>query len=128
VTDLVVDTSVLVDSLRASVRSAAFLVDARRSHRLVVHPVVEAELIAGARDKDDLRHVLRLLARFETLTLEPIDARRSLALLRRHRLADGASWEDCLLAATALRRSTPLATLNEKHFRVFRGLRVVRPY
>src|SRR5206468_2460788 len=105
----------------------SFLVEARRTRRPVVHPVVEAELIAGARDRSELKQVTRLLARFEALPLEPIDARTSLRLLGRHRLSGGVSWEDCLLAATALRTDTPIATLNDKHFRVFRGLEVIRP-
>lgn len=127
-TRLLIDTSVLVDALRASTQSEDFIVDARRTDQLVVHPVVEAELLAGARDRAELRQVSRLLARFEQIALEHIDVRTSLRLLARHRLAGGVSWEDCLLAATALRSRTPIATLNDKHFRVFRGLRVVRPY
>ncbi|CAG1010954.1 Ribonuclease VapC10 [Phycisphaerales bacterium] len=127
-TDLVIDTSLLVDALRGVEASEDFLVTARRSGRPVVHPVVEAELIVGARGRGELKQVLKLLARFESLAMEPIDARTSLRLLGRHRLGGGVSWEDCLLAATALRLSVPLATLNDKHFRVFRGLEVVRPY
>jgi tRNA(fMet)-specific endonuclease VapC len=127
-TDLLIDTSLLVDSLRASPASVEFFGDVRGTYRLLLHPVVEAELIAGARDRRELRLVERLLARFESLALESIDARTSLRLLRRHRLADGVSWEDCLLAASALRLDTPLATLNDKHFRAFRGLGVIRPY
>lgn len=127
-TDLLIDTSLLIDSLRASPASTLFFAQVRRSHRPVIHPVVEAELIAGARDRREMRMVVRLLERFEPLPLEPVDARTSLRLLRRHRLSHGMSWEDCLLAATALRLKASLGTLNDKHFRAFRGLRVVRPY
>jgi predicted nucleic acid-binding protein len=125
---LVIDTSILIDVLRASPDSEAFLSNARRTRGLVVHPVVEAELIAGTRNRSELKQVQRLLARFDSLPLEAIDARTSLRLLSRHRLTSGVSWEDCLLAATALRTKAPVATLNDKHFRAFRGLEVVRPY
>jgi predicted nucleic acid-binding protein len=37
-------------------------------------------------------------------------------------------WPDCLIAAAALRLDLPLVTLNDKHFKPIRGLRVVRPY
>ncbi|MCC6322652.1 MAG: PIN domain-containing protein [Phycisphaerales bacterium] len=127
-TDLLIDTSLFIDSLRASPASTLFFAEVRRTYRPVVHPVVEAELLAGARNRRELRMVERLLNRFESLPLESVDARSSLRLLRRHRLSHGMSWEDCLLAATALRLKVALGTLNDRHFRAFRGLRVVRPY
>jgi hypothetical protein len=40
----------------------------------------------------------------------------------------GVGWPDCLIAATCIRLGLPLVTLNDKHFRAIRGLRVVRPY
>jgi predicted nucleic acid-binding protein len=128
VSDLIIDTSVLVDVLRDVDAGADFLLASRRMHRLVVHPVVEAELIAGARNRSELKLVAKLLDRFESVPLATIDARTSLRLLRAHRLSHRVSWEDCLLAATALRREAPIATLNDKHFRAFRGLDVLRPY
>lgn len=126
--DLIIDTSVLVDVLRDVDAGSDFLLTARRMYRLVVHPVVEAELIAGARNRSELKLVAKLLDRFESIPLATIDARTSLRLLRAHRLTHSVSWEDCLLAATALRRETPVATLNDKHFRAFRALEVLRPY
>ena len=35
---------------------------------------------------------------------------------------------DCLIAATCLRLGLPLVTVNDKHFRPIRRLRVIRPY
>lgn len=126
--ELIIDTSVLVDSLRGSTQSAEYLGQIRRTGHPVIHPVVEAELVAGARNRRELKLVERMLSRFDRVELDAIDARLSLRLLKRHRLSDGVSWEDCLLAATGLRRGAVLVTLNCKHFRAFRGLRVQDPY
>ncbi len=47
---------------------------------------------------------------------------------KRYSLSHGVGWPDCLIAATALRLGLPVVTLNDKRFKVFKGLRVVRPY
>lgn len=125
---VLIDTSLLVDVLRASSSAATYLSDLRATSEPRVHPVVEAELVAGARNRSELRQVSKLLDRFRPMEMHLDDVRVSLRLLQRHRLSDGVSWEDCLLAATAIREGVGVVTLNDKHFRVFSRLRVLRPY
>ena len=54
-----------------------------------------------------------------------IDAGMDVARLN---LSHGIGWPDCLIGATALRLRVAVVTLNDKHFKAIRGLRVVRPY
>ena len=93
-----------------------------------MHAVTSAELASGARGARELRVVDALIGSCEVVIPDAHDISRSLTLLRRHRLADGVEWNDCIIAATCLRLGVAVATLNDKHFRPFRGLTVARPY
>jgi len=48
-------------------------------------------------------------------------------LMRLH-LSHRIGFPDCLIASSALRLGVPVVTLNDRHFRLFRGLTVIRPY
>ncbi|HVU63084.1 MAG TPA: PIN domain-containing protein [Phycisphaerales bacterium] len=91
-------------------------------------PAAEAEVIAGARNRRDLRDLSEVLDRFDRVRVVPGDFDHCVAFAKRHTLSHGVGWPDCLIAATALRLALPVVTLNDRHFRLFRGLRVVRPY
>ncbi|HMN42055.1 MAG TPA: PIN domain-containing protein [Phycisphaerales bacterium] len=69
-----------------------------------------------------------LLARFDRVRVAPIDFDHCVVFAKRYSLSHGVGWPDCLIAATALRLGLPVVTLNDKRFKVFKGLRVVRPY
>jgi predicted nucleic acid-binding protein len=94
----------------------------------MLHAAVIAELTAGLRDRQEARVFDELTAKAKTLIPNEADWTLALHLCRAHAKASGVDWVDCLVAATAVRLDVPVATLNEKHFRVIRGLRVVRPY
>jgi predicted nucleic acid-binding protein len=93
-----------------------------------MHVAVAAELFFGSRDRAELRRAQTLVSTCDIVTPNETDHRRALHYLEQHVLANGPGWNDCLIAATATRLELPVLTLNEKHFRVFRGLRVIRPY
>lgn len=125
---LILDTSVMIELLRGRATAHDFIATSRGSAKMTAHPVVEAELIAGARNRLEMRSVERLLARFDSVDIDRVDVRTSLRLLARHRLASGASWNDCLLSATAMRVGATVVTMNDKHFRDIEGLAVLRPF
>lgn len=126
--EALLDTSIVVDYLRGRGEAMGFVAAQRQHGELSVHAVVEAEIIAGALDRRDLRGANRFLSTCTRVIPDESDLRRSLVLLARHRLASGVEWHDCIIAATALRTGISVATFNQKHFRVFRGLRVIVPY
>jgi predicted nucleic acid-binding protein len=102
--------------------------DRRSAGPLITHVVCVAEVLTGARDGREQRELQRLFADFQVVHLVAEDSVRSIELLAAHRLAHGIGWPDCLIAATAERAALPVATLNDRHFAVIPGLRVVRPY
>jgi len=116
----------MIDLWRGSASAADYV--SSIAGDLLLHPVVEAELLSGARDS---RHLSEITSRLEPLRRAAIrntDFVLSLELLRGSKLSGGTSWPDCLIAATCVRLGCQLATLNDKHFRSIRGLRVRRPY
>ena len=125
---MLIDTSILIDHLRGRVEAQQFLSSVLASGQLITSAVVEAELISGARNLAEQRQIDLFLSRFQIHSIEAADSILSLRLLRDHRLSSNIGWLDCLIAACALRLRLPVATLNERHFRVIPGLAVVRPY
>lgn len=125
--EVLLDSSVLVD-FSLGLRPAVDFVKGVSESAVLVHPAAEAEVLAGARDRRDLRALNELIGRFRRIRVRPEDFDHCLAFVRRFTLAHRVGWPDCLIAASALRLHLPVATLNDKHFRAIRGLRVVRPY
>ncbi len=124
----VIETTILIDH-RRNIPAAVALVDSLHVKNVaVVHPISAAELLEGARDKQDMLETYRFLASFRRAIVKPADHERCLLLLSQYRLSHGIGWPDCLIAATCLRLDLPLVTLNDKHFRPVRGLKVLRPY
>jgi hypothetical protein len=128
VADTILDTSICIDLLRGR-REAREHASARRPvGRLLLHTAVLAELYQGARGRAEFRAIDALVVSTDPAAPSAHDLATSLKLLRRHGPSAGVEWHDCLIAATALRLGAVVATLNDKHFRAFRALKVIRPY
>lgn len=125
--DFIADTSFLIDLMRSHAAAVAFARSGPGS-RILVHPASEAEVLVGARDLQDLRDIVFTLRKFSKAQLDPKDFHHCLAFVRRYTLTHGIGWPDCLIAATAVRLRLPVVTINDRHFRAVRGLKVVRPY
>lgn len=122
------DTSVFVDLFKQRPEADEYIGTRLRSGRLRLHAAVAAELLAGVRGRLELRQFDALADRARLLFPTADDWTLALRLCRQHGRASGTDWVDCLVAAAAIRLDIPVATINEKHFRPIRGLKVVRPY
>ncbi len=125
---MLLDTGIFIDYLRGDQRAATAIVKARATGPVFMHAVVAAELLAGVLNRSELRRTTAMISTCRIETPDDTDMYRALGLLEKHVLADGLDWNDCLIACTAMRLRVPVVTLNRKHFRVFRGLKVVVPY
>jgi predicted nucleic acid-binding protein len=125
---LLIDTSILIDHLRAKPEATAFLKRTRAQHGLTTNSAVVAEVLSGARNQREQNEIDRLVAAFRVIPIEPVDSDLSLSFLRQLRLSQGIGWHDCLIAATAIRLNLSVATLNDRHFSSIPGLQVHRPY
>ena len=118
------DTCILIDVLRGREQALAFITTL--DEKPAISAVTATELVAGCRNVKERRQIDQLI---ETYGIHDID--RDIACLageyiRAYGPSHGTDPIDALIAATAMVRAAPLATLNLKHFPMFKGLK--RPY
>jgi predicted nucleic acid-binding protein len=121
---VVLDTGVLIDQLRGS--EAAFEYLARLKTRPACSEITRIEVIQGLRSSEH-RAANRLFATVAWVPVSESVARRAGELGRRWRGSHpGIGVADLAIAATAEELDASLATLNVKHFPMFKDLRA--PY
>jgi predicted nucleic acid-binding protein len=122
------DSSILIDCLRGRANAIAFLATRYTVAQPRTHLFVAAELLTGARDKNEQTLIESFLQTFDLALPNEADGMSALNLYRQFRLSHGVDWPDCQIAATALRLGAEVFTQNVKHFSAFPGLGVVRAY
>jgi len=122
------DSSILIDCLRGRSDAIAFLAGKSGAVRARTHLLVAAELLTGARNKQEQNLIDSFLSNFDLAVPDEADGLAALHLYRQFRLSHGVDWPDCQIAATALRQGVEVFTQNVKHFTAFPGLQVVRAY
>jgi predicted nucleic acid-binding protein len=119
---IVVDSDVLIAHLRGVGAARDWLIGTRKSGPLAISVISIAELVGGMRSVER-RQVWRLLASFRAEPVSEIIARRAGEMMRRYRRSHtGIGLGDYLIAATADVKGLQLATLNVRHFPMFKDL------
>ena len=115
------DTCVLIDLLRRDERAEQAVL--ALGERPCVCAVSAMELHAGARSQKEERRIDAVLAAFRSVAIDNDVFRRAGSLLRHYRASHGLDISDALVAATAEHHGLVLATLNVKHFPMFKRLK-----
>jgi predicted nucleic acid-binding protein len=122
---VLLDTSVLVDILRASPPALAYSRDLDQTP--LCSEVTRVEILRGLRSGERSR-ADRVLQALRWIDLDEAIARRAGALERTFRRSHpGIGTVDLVIAATAQELGLELATGNVKHFPMFPGLRPPYP-
>ena len=124
---LLLDTDILIDCLRG-VPPARTWLESAAAEAFGIPGIVAMELLVGCRNQSEQQRVQKFLTAFPLLWPDASEFACAYELLAAHRLATGVGIPDCVIAAMALGRQTPLCTFNRKHFQVFAGLEVREPY
>jgi predicted nucleic acid-binding protein len=120
---ILVDTDILIAHLRGVDHAHAWLKRARQAGPLAVSALTITELTGGMRSAER-REVWLLLAALRVKPVTELVARRAGELMRRYRRSHtGIGLADYVIAATADVHGITLATLNVRHFPMFKGLR-----
>ena len=120
---ILVDSDGLIAHLRGLDAAQDWLIGARNHGPLAMSVISIAELVGGMRSLER-REVWRLLSSFRVEPATEIIARRAGEMMRRYRRSHkGIGLGDYLIAATADVKGLQLATLNVRHFPMFKGLR-----
>ena len=118
---LLIDTDVLVDHLRGTLAATEYI----SAHRdqILLSSMVVAELFAGFRGETELAEIESLISFFRVAPVT-LEIAKTAGLLRRtYGKSHGVSLADAILAATAQHERGELATLNVKHYPMFKGLK-----
>jgi len=102
---ILVDTSAWVEFLRGTGSSVCETVDELLAGDIAICDAIAMELLAGARDERQLRHLRGLLARTTTLPTTAADYERAAALYRACRVRGETVRKliDCLIGAVAVK-------------------------
>jgi predicted nucleic acid-binding protein len=121
---LLIDTDVLIDYLRAQPASVSYLEN--QTQPLVISAVTVAELYAGVRDGAERLVLENFIGSFQVRAVDEEIAARAGILRRDFGKSHGTGLADAIIAATAEDLQANLVTLNKKHFPMLED--VIVPY
>ena len=111
---ILVDTDVLVDFLRGQKKAVAFVNEF--SSRIILSPIVVAELYAGVKGNSELTILENFISLFRVVPLTAEIAKIGGLYKRDFGKSHGVGLADAILAATADAEKADLKTLNVKHY------------
>ena len=109
---VLLDTNVIIEFWKQNPVVRHCLADLGNT-ALTISTVTEAELLVGARDTQDLRHIQRALRQLHVLPIEPAICGIMAKLLGDYVLSNRLKMPDALIAATALHHGLPLYAKQE---------------
>jgi hypothetical protein len=121
---MLLDSCIVIDVLRGREAALAFVSGLAEAPSLST--ITATELIAGVRNARERRQIDRLLEVYVVHDIGLEIASLAGDYVREYGPSHSVDPIDALIAATAKSRGLDLATLNLKHFPMFKGLR--RPY
>lgn len=120
------DTDVLIDIQRGYTPAIAWF--ASLSEIPSIAGFVAMELIQDAKNKQQVRKALQLVAPLTIVWPTEVDCVRALSDFTVYHLSHKLGLIDSLIAACAVGRNATLCTFNTKHYQVVPGLKIEQPY
>lgn len=123
---MVVDTGIFIAHLRAKEKTKTVLYGVFEREDLYLSPVTLYELMAGATTQTKKEDIFLITSNFQILDFNKSVAYRAAEIyqnLKKENLL--IEFRDIFIAATCMEFDLPVLTLNEKHFRRIKGLRLV---
>lgn len=121
-----VDTDVLIDIQRGHPPALAWF--SSLADLPAVPGFVVMELVQDARNANEVRQALKLVAPLPTVWPSESDCGRALADFASYHLSHNLGLLDALVAACAVGHSAKLYSFNVKHYKAVPGLVVAQPY
>jgi predicted nucleic acid-binding protein len=117
---ILIDTDVLIDFLRGHDKAVAFVNEF--SSRIILSPIVVAELYAGVKGNAELSVLENFVSLFRVVPLTAEIVKIGGLYKRDFGKSHGVGLADAILAATADTEKAELKTLNVKHYPMVAGL------
>ena len=115
------DTNVLIDFLRQRPEAVQYL--SAQSEKPSISVASALELYAGVANRREEQQIERLFGQANLLPITMDIAKRAGVLVRVYQSSHSVEAIDAIIAATAEHHALRLATLNVKHFPMFRKLK-----
>ena len=119
-----VDTDILIDFFRCNEAATDYL-DSLGEWSVSV--VTAMELVAGAKDKNEVQDIDLMLAAYRSIPLNEDVGNLAYNLMKSYSKSHGLEPPDALIAATAIHEGLKLSTLNRKHFGAIGRLEIEVP-
>jgi predicted nucleic acid-binding protein len=120
---ILVDTNILIEIYRDN-QSIIEKVRSIGQENIAVSVITSAELMYGARNKNELQTILKDLKKISVLNLDTEISIKFGQLIEKYALSHKLSLPDALIAATAICRNLPLYTLNTKDFKYIKEVKL----
>jgi tRNA(fMet)-specific endonuclease VapC len=127
VIDAILDTSVLIDLLRAHQPAMLWFAGLGRQ-RVAITPVVWMETVQGATDGVKRAQAIRFLRQFRIEHPTEDNTRWAMRQVARFHLSHNIQLQDAMIASVAVRLAVPLYTTNLKHFQPLPAIDARKPY
>jgi tRNA(fMet)-specific endonuclease VapC len=123
---ILADTSIFIDHFRKSIKSNSKLVSLYdQGYEFCISVVTEFEIYSGAPDQQ-IGYWRELLKGIQVLNFDSEAAEQAVKIYNKLKLiSKQVDTADLFIAATALSKNLPIATLNKKHFERIDGLTLI---
>lgn len=121
---ILVDTNIIIEIYRDN----QLIIERVRNigqENIAVSVITSAELMYGARNKNELQTILKDLKKISVLNLDTEISIKFGQLIEKYALSHKLSLPDALIAATAICRNLPLYTLNTKDFKYIKDVKLL---
>ncbi len=122
---MVIDTDVLIWYMKGNQNAYQII---EESKPFFVSAVTYMELVQGMRDKRELNMLRRALHAWNAKILyisEEISV-KAMFFVEQHFLSHSIQLADALIAATAVSHGFPILTGNDKHYKVLKGIEIIK--
>ncbi len=121
--NLLIDSDVLIDFLRGSSKAQKFLEKSLHTQHCCISSITVCELYAGVREGKERDILNKFITIFHIVAVDEKIAEMGGLLRRDYRKSHGTGLVDAIIAATAQTLAAKIATLNTKHFPMFKNLK-----
>ena len=111
---IVLDTNILIEILKNNTLIVSRF--HQTSSTFAISSISAMELYYGARDKKELQELKKFITFFDTIELDATISTTATLLIETYAKSHNLTIPDALIAATSIKHSYPLWTLNVKDF------------
>ncbi|MBD3617413.1 MAG: type II toxin-antitoxin system VapC family toxin [Gracilimonas sp.] len=122
---MIIDSNILIDFLKGNPNAIEFI---SQFDAIITSVVAISELYAGIISKNEMRELNEFLETSVEQIPVSVEIAKEAGLLRKqYGKSHGIRLPDAFIAATAIKRNLPVASLNKKHFSILTDNLIV-PY